>query len=263
MIGAIIGDIVGSRFEFSRFKSKEFKLFHRECDYTDDTICTIATADWLLNDINLDGNEYAKILQGWCRKFPNPTGGYGGRFHTWIYDETKKPYGSFGNGSAMRVSPVGWFFPTLEKTIEVAAISARVSHDHPEGIKGAQATSAAIFLARHNKSKNQIRLAIESEFGYDLNRTVDELRPTYQYNETCQKTVPESIISFLDSTDFEDAIRNAISLGGDADTLGAITGAIAEAYYDISLQDSLAQEAMKFLTEEFVEILSMFDQNKV
>ncbi|WP_206082120.1 ADP-ribosylglycohydrolase family protein [Maribellus sediminis] len=258
MIGAIIGDIVGSRFEFSNFKSKEFELFHKDCDYTDDTICTIATADWLLRDDQNTEQSYAKILQDWCRKYPHPKGGYGGRFHSWIYDETRQPYRSYGNGSAMRVSPVGWIFSTIEKTIEVAATSAKVSHDHTEGIKGAQATSAAIFLARNGNSKEQIKNSIETQFGYDLNRTVEEIRPIYKYNETCQRTVPEAIISFLDSTDFEDAIRNAISLGGDADTLTCITGAIAEAYYGTSVLEVIAQEVFNRLPQEFSQIILRF-----
>ncbi|MDP4270362.1 MAG: ADP-ribosylglycohydrolase family protein [Bacteroidota bacterium] len=256
MLGAIIGDIVGSRFEFRDFKSKAFELFHPECDYTDDTICTVATADWLMNDEALQACQYQVTLLDYCRKYPNPMGGYGGSFARWIRSESPKPYGSFGNGSAMRVSPIGWFCNTLEETLDVAERSATVTHNHPEGVKGAQAVAVAIFLARFGKSKEEIKEDIVTRFGYELDKTCDQIRPTYQFNETCQGTVPQAITAFLDSTDFEEAIRLAVSLGGDSDTLTCITGAIAEAYYGIP--DALVNRALQYLPEDLLEVCTTF-----
>ncbi len=171
MLGVIIGDIVGSRFDFRDFKSKAFELFHPECDYTDDTICTVATADWLMNDEALQACQYQATLLDYCRKYPNPMGGYGGSFARWIRSDAPKPYGSFGNGSAMRVSPVGWFCNTLEQTLDLAERSAAVTHNHPEGVKGAQAVAVAIFLARSGKSKQVIKEDIIARFGYELDKT--------------------------------------------------------------------------------------------
>lgn len=262
MFGSIIGDIVGSRFEFENFKSKEFDLFGPGCDFTDDTICTIATANWLLSDKNLIKENYSRILQQWCRNYPNPMGGYGGRFKCWIFANELKPYGSFGNGSAMRVSPVGWFFNSLEQTLQVAQTTAHVTHNHPEGIKGAQATAAAIYLARTGNNKTAIRHYIQQQFGYNLSQTCDEIRPGYSINETCQGTVPQALVAFLDSTDFEDAIRNAISLGGDADTLTCITGSVAEAYYGLNENDDLILKAITYLPEDLVNVVSRF-KNKI
>lgn len=228
MIGAIAGDIIGSVYEFDNIKTTDFPLFTNESDYTDDTIMTVAVADWLLN-----GGDLAKVMQRYGREYPYPTGGYGGRFSGWLREKDPLPYNSWGNGSAMRVSAVGWMFDSLEKTLEVAKETAIVTHNHPEGIKGAQATAAAIYLARTGKSKQDIKQYIETTFSYDLGRTCDEIRPFYRFNESCQGTVPEAIIAFLDSSDFEDAIRLAVSLGGDSDTLACITGGIAEAFYGI------------------------------
>lgn len=224
MLGAIVGDIVGSIYEFNNHRSKDFPLFGVDCKFTDDTVLTIAVADCLMNNGN-----YTEYIKNYARKYTGR--GYGGRFRQWISSESMEPYNSWGNGSAMRVSAVGFAYNDLEAVMNEAKRSAEVTHNHPEGIKGAQATAVAIFMARKGQSKEDIKTAIAQSFDYDLNRTVDEIRPTYVFNESCQETVPEAIIAFLESKDFEDAIRNAISLGGDSDTLACITGGIAEAFY--------------------------------
>lgn len=249
MTGAIAGDIIGSVYEFDNIKTTDFPLFTNESDYTDDTIMTVAVADWLLN-----GGDLAKVMQRYGREYPYPTGGYGGRFSGWLREKDPQPYNSWGNGSAMRVSAVGWMFDSLEKTLEVAKETAVVTHNHPEGIKGAQATAAAIYLARTGKSKQDIKQYIETTFSYDLGRTCDEIRPFYRFNESCQGTVPEAIIAFLDSSDFENAIRLAVSLGGDSDTLACITGGIAEAFYGIP--EDIKLEVKKRIPEKFNEIIS-------
>lgn len=249
MTGAIAGDIIGSVYEFDNIKTTDFPLFTNESDYTDDTIMTVAVADWLLN-----GGDLAKVMQRYGREYPYPTGGYGGRFSGWLREKEPLPYNSWGNGSAMRVSAVGWMFDSLEKTLEVAKETAVVTHNHPEGIKGAQATAAAIYLARTGKSKQDIKQYIETAFSYDLGRTCDEIRPFYRFNESCQGTVPEAIIAFLDSSDFEDAIRLAVSLGGDSDTLACITGGIAEAFYGIP--EDIKLEVKKRIPEKFNEFIS-------
>lgn len=251
MIGAIAGDIIGSVYEFDNIKTTDFPLFTSESDYTDDTIMTVAVADWLLN-----GGDLTRVMQGYGRKYPCPMGGYGGRFSGWLREKDPQPYNSWGNGSAMRVSAVGWKFDSLEETLDVARETALVSHNHPEGIKGAQATAAAIYLARTGKNKQEIKQYIETTFSYDLNRTCDEIRPTYHFNESCQGTVPEAIIAFLDSTDFENAIRLAVSLGGDSDTLACITGGIAEAFYGVP--DTIREEVVKRLPKEFNRLLMFF-----
>ena len=229
MLGAIIGDIVGSIYEWDNIKTKEFPLFKETCFFTDDTVMTIAIAEGLMNG----GSEenFIEAMKKYVRLYPDA--GYGGNFNYWIFSDSISPYNSFGNGSAMRVSPVAWFFDNLEDVEKYAEISSSVTHNHPEGIKGAQATAACIFLARSGKSKDEIKSYIESKYGYNLNRSLNEVREIYYFNETCQETVPEAIIAFLESTDFEDAIRNAISLGGDSDTLAAICGSIAEGAYGI------------------------------
>ena len=238
MYGAILGDIIGSPFEFDRGdKTKAFELFTEGCDFTDDSVMTLAVAAALM-EAGPDANEeYIKetliySMQEWGRDYPYA--GYGGGFRRWLKSSNPKPYNSWGNGSAMRVSAAGWLYPTLERTREVAKYTAEVTHNHPEGVKGAEATASCIFLARNGATKEAIKKYVEDEFGYDLDRTLDSIRPTYHHVESCQETVPEAIIAFLEAEDFEDAIRNAVSLGGDTDTLGAITGSIAEAYYDMS-----------------------------
>lgn len=251
MTGAIAGDIIGSVYEFDNIKTTDFPLFTNESDYTDDTIMTVAVADWLLN-----GGDLAKVMQRYGREYPYPTGGYGGRFSGWLREKDPLPYNSWGNGSAMRVSAVGWMFDSLEKTLEVAKETAIVTHNHPEGIKGAQATAAAIYLARTGKSKQDIKLYIETTFSYDLGRTCDEIRPFYRFNESCQGTVPEAIIAFLDSSDFEDAIRLAVSLGGDSDTLACITGGIAEAFYGIP--EDIEKQVSDKLPGTFQKVIKEF-----
>lgn len=250
ILGAIAGDIIGSVYEFNTCKSTDFSLFNGGSRYTDDTVMTIANADWLIT-----GDSLLGIMQDYGNRYPYV--GYGGMFKSWLMEYEPKPYNSFGNGSAMRVSPIGWAFDTLEETLEVAKQSAEITHNHPEGIKGAQATAACIFMARFGKSKKEIKEYIELKFDYNLNRTCDEIRPTYLFNETCQGSVPESIIAFLESTDFESALRIAISLGGDADTMGAITGSIAEAYYG-SVPEHIRKEVLKRLPDEFIEVMHKF-----
>lgn len=250
MLGAIVGDIVGSIYEFNNHRSKDFPLFSGGCDFTDDTVLTVAVADCLMNQ-----GSYAEYIKNYTRKYPNR--GYGGRFAQWIRFESMEPYNSWGNGSAMRVSAVGFAFDDLEMVMQEAKRSSEVTHNHPEGIKGAQATALAIYMARQGQSKEQIKSAIAKSFSYDLDRTLDEIRPVYQFNESCQETVPEAVIAFLESTDFEDAIRNGISLGGDSDTLTCITGGIAEAFYGGVPQD-IAEKALSYLPKAMREVVEKF-----
>lgn len=224
MVGAIAGDIIGSEYEAHPIKTKDFPLFHPRCRFTDDSVLTIAVAEAILTD-----GDYRRSVWELGRRYPHA--GYGGDFRRWLSSSSPEPYNSWGNGSAMRVSPVGWAFNSVDEVLSEAARSAEISHNHPEGIKGAQATALAVFLARTTRDKELIKEEIADRFGYDLNRTVDSIRPSYSFDVSCQGTVPEAIIAFLDAKDYEDAIRNAISLGGDSDTLGCITGAVAEAYY--------------------------------
>ncbi len=237
MYGAILGDIIGSPFEFDRGdKTKNFELFSKGCGFTDDSVMTIAVGEALLavgSEATVKEIEEAVVsnMQDWGRRYPHA--GYGGKFRHWLKEKSPKPYGSYGNGSAMRVSAAGWLYDSMERTREVARATANVTHNHPEGIKGAEAIASAIYMARNDSSKEEIKEYIEREFHYNLDRTLDEIRPGYHMDETCQRTVPEAIIAFLESKDFEDAVRNAVSLGGDTDTLGAITGSIAEAFYGI------------------------------
>lgn len=235
MLGAIIGDTVGSVYEFDNIKTTDFPFFGPGCNYTDDTVMTVAVADWLLHSPSADGGELVTAIEKYAEQYPCPKGGYGGSFRKWLHmpHNKKKPYNSFGNGSAMRVSACGWIGRDRSEVLTLAKQSAIVTHNHPEGIKGAQATALAVYMARIGESKEDIKLEIARHFGYDLSRTCDEIRPAYSFDETCQGTVPEAIIAFLESTDFESAIRLAVSLGGDSDTLACITGAIAEAFYGI------------------------------
>jgi ADP-ribosylglycohydrolase len=224
MIGAIAGDIIGSVYERHRIKSKDFPLFSQGCRFTDDSVLTIALADAIIT-----GTRYEKLMKEYYHLYPHA--GYGGMFRQWAQNHDSKPYNSFGNGSAMRISAVGFAFDTLEAVLEKARLYAEITHNHPEGIKGAQATAAAIFMARTGGSKDDIRRFIEDTYHYDLSRTLDEIRPGYGFDVTCQGSVPEAIIAFLESTSYEDAIRGAISLGGDSDTQACITGGIAQAFY--------------------------------
>ena len=253
ILGAILGDIAGSRFEFRNEKSTNIKLFTEADDFTDDTVMTIAVADWLMT-----GASLPNIMRDWAAEYPNR--GYGGMFYEWLFplDESEmKPYNSFGNGAGMRVSPCGYIARTLDEALDLAKQSAEVTHNHPEGIKGAQAIAAAIFLAHKHTPKPQIRQYIEQTFGYNLQRTCDDIRPTYEFNETCQGSCPEAIIAFLDSTDYESAIRLAISLGGDSDTIACMTGGIAAAYYGIP--DCMIEKAVKYLTADMIDIINRFD----
>ena len=254
ILGAIAGDIIGSIYEFNSTKNYDFLLFSDSSTYTDDTVMTVANADWLVTSDPLKG-----IMLDFGNRYTNS---YGGRFFGWLLSENPQPYNSWGNGSAMRVSPIGWAFDTLEETLVAAKQSAEVTHNHPEGIKGAQVTAACIYWARKGKSKQEIKEYVEALFGYDLNRTCDEIRSNYQFEPSCQKTVPESIIAFLESTDFENAIRLAVSLGGDADTMGAITGGIAEAYYG-GVPEHISKEVLKRLPDEFIEVMQKFYQKFV
>lgn len=262
MYGAILGDIIGSPFEFDRgSKTKEFDLFTRGCGFTDDSVMTVAIAEALLA-VGSDAGESeikeaaAANMQDWGRRYPHA--GYGGKFRQWLKERSPNPYGSYGNGSAMRVSAAGWLYPTIERTREVAELTAAVTHNHPEGIKGAVATASCIFLARNGASKDEIRKYVEDEFHYDLNRTLDEIRPFYHHVESCQQTVPEAITAFMEAKDFEDAIRNAVSLGGDTDTLAAITGSIAEAFFGIPAV--LKAECRNRIDPEMCQVLEIFDE---
>lgn len=260
MYGAILGDIIGSPFEFDRGdKTKDFKLFSKHSHFTDDSVMTLAVCEALLKvevDATVKEIEEAVIssMQSWGRRYPHE--GYGGYFRCWLTARHPEPYNSFGNGSAMRVSATGWLYDSIERTRTVAKATANVTHNHPEGIKGAEATASAIFMARNGSSKKEIKEYIEKEFHYDLNRTLDEIRPSYHMDESCQRTVPEAIIAFLEAKDYEDAIRNAISLGGDTDTLGAITGSIAEAYYGIP--ETLISECRNRINEDMRDVVDAF-----
>ena len=268
MIGAIIGDIVGSVYEWNNIKTKEFPLVQEGCHFTDDTVMTIAVAEALMNGGERD--HFIDAMKKYGRMYPDA--GYGGRFGAWLFSDSREPYNSWGNGSAMRVSPVGfWVEPSRDLTATARAIdllstrSAEVTHNHPEGIKGAYAVANAIMLMQYRRKdgkvtegKQQIREIMESSFGYDLSRTLDEIRPTYQFDESCQGTVPQAIIAFLESTDFEDAIRNAISLGGDSDTLAAITGGIAEAAYGVPQR--IKDKALEYLDEPLHDVLRRWER---
>ncbi|MCD8106790.1 MAG: ADP-ribosylglycohydrolase family protein [Oscillospiraceae bacterium] len=280
MLGTIIGDIVGSIYEFNNIKTKSFPLFRSDCFFTDDTVMTIAVAEAIMNGGERD--DFIDSMKKYGRMYPDA--GYGGNFRKWIFSENREPYNSFGNGSAMRVSPCAWMmncgftartgmWPSNGR--RGAKLSAEVTHNHPEGIKGAMATADAIFMCRYYfggyygdyeepinnnpaECKKRIKEHIEKEYGYNLSRTCDEIRPTYEFNETCQETVPQAIVAFLDSTDFEDAIRNAISLGGDSDTLAAITGSIAEAAYGVP--EWIREKALSYLDETLLDVLERLEK---
>src|SRR5512143_3697292 len=252
MLGAILGDVVGSVHEFRGTKTKVFPLFVPHSTYTDDSVLTVAVADWILS-----GEDLSELLASYTRRFPGR--GYGGMFARWASGRDRQPYNSYGNGSAMRVSPVGFAGATLDDVLDRAEYSAAVTHNHPEGIRGAQATAAAIFLARHGADKAEIRRAIETRFGYDLSRPLDDIRPGYAFTELCRQTVPPALVAFLESSDYEDAIRNAISLGGDADTLACITGGIAEAHYG-GVPAPLAARGRALLDPRLLEVIDRFRQ---
>ncbi len=251
MIGAIAGDIIGSSYEFRPTKTTDFDLFAPGSEFTDDTVLTVAVADCILH-----GKEYAATFKEYGNKYRNA--GYGSKFLNWVGSNTLAPYNSYGNGSAMRVSPVGFAFSSLDAVLREAERSAAVTHNHPEGIKGAQATASAIFLAREGESKEAIRKYVEATFGYDLHQTIEEIRPMYTFDETCQGSVPQAIIAFLESYSYEDAVRLAVSLGGDSDTQACIAGGIAQAHYG-HVPDYIAEEARGRLNPEMLEIVDRFD----
>lgn len=257
MLGAIIGDIVGSRFEFDRGnKSSEFELFTPACKFTDDSVMTVAVAEALM-DVGKDADEKTtkanliKSMKKWGQKYPDS--GYGARFIDWVLTDDPQPYGSYGNGSGMRVSAVGWFYDTIERTREVARWTAEITHNHPEGIKGAESTAAMIFMARKGASKEEIKRYVEDEFGYDLSRTLDEIRPTYQHVEDCMHTMPEAFTCFLEADSYEATLRNVMYIGGDTDTLCAIAGSIAEAFWKI--QPRIATKAKAYLPDDILSII--------
>ncbi len=260
MYGAILGDMIGSPYEFDRGnKSKDFPLFISASQFTDDTVMTIAVAEALMDTYGQKDEVIIEALirsmQKWGRKYPYA--GYGGRFRHWLQEDNPQPYNSWGNGSAMRVAAAGWIHPNHTQTCYLAELTAKVSHNHPEGIKGAVATASAIYAARAGWDKEWIKGSSESAYGYDLSRTCDQIRPTYYHVESCQETVPEAITAFLEGESFEDAIRNAVSLGGDCDTLTCITGSIAEAFWGVP--DELKVECRKRLPEDMIAVLDRFD----
>lgn len=254
MLGAVIGDVVGSAYEFEACKTKDFSLITDRSIYTDDSILTVAVADVMLN-----GGAYTSAFKRYYDRYPNPCGGYGARFQAWASSPDPQPYGSWGNGAAMRVSPVAYGYDSLCEVLQAAEQTAAVTHNHPEGIRGARATAAAIFLARQGYEKAVIRDRITADFGYDLSQSLDQIRADYGFDESCQGTVPPAITAFLESTDFVDALRNAVSLGGDADTLTCITGSIAEAFYGRA-PDFLLEAVWQRLPQDLRGIILQFDQ---
>lgn len=252
MLGAIAGDIIGSTYERHSTKSTDFELFTPQSTPTDDTVLTIAVADCILH-----GKEYAPTLKEYGQRFPYA--GYGGMFLKWLGSDSLEPYNSFGNGSAMRVSPVGFVFFSLDTVLLEAEKSAAVTHNHPEGIQGAQAIVASIFLARSGQSKEQIRDYVEDRFGYDLHQTLDQIRPWYRFDETCQGSVPQAIITFLESNDYEDAVRKAVSLGADSDTLACMTGGITQAYYK-EIPSHITVKVRQLLDDNLLAVVDEFNE---
>lgn len=252
LLGAICGDIIGSWYEFCSTKKSDFDLFTPGSRFTDDTVCSIAVADALMN-----GKDFVGKLKYWCRKYPKA--GYGGNFNWWFRQDNPQPYNSWGNGSAMRVSAVGAFAKSIDEALELAGESAIVSHNHPEGVKGAQATALAIYLARTGKTKDEIKHEIESRFGYDLHRKYSDIQPSYHFDVSCQGSVPEAIIAFLESSDYESAIRMAVAYGGDADTQAAIAGGIVAAYYG-EIPDYILTECLNRLPDDMKEVIANFNQ---
>ena len=267
MIGAMIGDIAGSRFEFDRspLTVDGYEIFDKDCCFTDDTVMTAGVAEGLMDaGKDADVETIKRSVTRSMRKMGelHPGAGYGGMFYSWVLgpEEMAKPYNSFGNGSAMRVSAAGWLYDSLERTREVARATAEVSHNHPEGIKGAESVAAAIYMARTGSTKEEIRKYVEQEFGYDLSRTCDEIRPTYYHMETCQETVPQAFAAFLEGNSFEGVVRLAISLGGDCDTLTDIAAAMGEAFHGVD--PAMEEKALTYLTEDLKDVYERFQKEK-
>jgi ADP-ribosylglycohydrolase len=255
IIGAIAGDVIGSVYEWQNVKTTDFKLFSKRSKFTDDSVLTVAVADSILNK-----KDFAETIWKYGRKYYDR--GYGGNFRKWLNSHDKKPYGSYGNGSAMRVSAAGFAANSLNEALETAKQSAEVTHNHQEGIKGAQATAAAIFMAKNGKSKQEIKEYVSKSFAYDLNFTLDEIRPGYTFDVSCQGSVPQAIVAFLESKDYENAIRLAISIGGDSDTIACITGGIAAAFYK-EISENILETVSGLLPDGFIKILNRFDEEIV
>ncbi len=255
MLGAIAGDIIGSVYEFNNIKTTDFPLFSRKSRFTDDSVLTIALADSLINSI-----PYIDKIKEYYHLYPDA--GYGGRFRQWAGSDDNRPYNSYGNGSAMRVSPAGWAYSSLDVVLIEAERSAMITHNHPEGIKGAQSVAAAIYLARTGSSKQQIKEYIEKKFFYNLSERLDDIRPHYRFNETCQGSVPQSIIAFLESDSYEDTIRKAVSIGGDSDTIACIAGGIAEAFYKF-IPDVIVEHSMNILDSRLRNMVIMFREKYI
>lgn len=252
MMGGICGDIIGSTYEFRPKKSTKIQLLPPRSRFTDDTVMTCAVAEWLMT-----GDDLVDLMQQWGRRYGNA--GYGGMFRRWLGTSNPRPYNSFGNGSGMRVSPVGWYAESLDETLELAEESAVVTHNHPEGIKGAQAVATAIYLAKTDKTKDDIKEYIQKKFGYNLERTCNAIRETYKFDVSCQGSVPESIICFLESNDYESAVRLAVSLGGDADTMADMTGAIAAAFYQ-NIPDKIMLPCLDLLPDDIYDTVIEFEK---
>lgn len=254
MLGALVGDIIGSVYEFHNTKSTDFELFHGASKFTDDSVMTLAVAKWLVEDEAHTLHYLIYCMQELGNR--HPYAGYGGHFYGWLAKDNPQPYNSWGNGAGMRVSPVGLYAKTLDEALALAALTASVSHNHPEGVKGAQAIATSMFLCKQGKSKEEIKDYVETTFGYNLHRTIAEIRPRYEFDVSCQGSVPEAIITFLEGNSFEEVIRLAISLGGDSDTIGAMAGAIAACMYSIS--EEIAERCDRILTEDLRDIKDRF-----
>ena len=254
MLGALVGDIVGSVYEFHNVKYTDFELFTPWTNFTDDSVMTLAVAKWLMEDESRSMQGLAYYMQELGKKYPNA--GYGGNFSAWLYQDHPQPYNSWGNGSGMRVSPVGLYAKTLDEALALAAVTAAVTHNHPEGVKGAQAIAASMFLCREGRSKEEIRDYVERVFDYDLHRRIEDIRPSYSFDVSCQGSVPEAIIAFLEGNDFEEVIRLAVSIGGDSDTIACMAGAIAACLYPIP--DWMAEKCDVVLTDELRQIKDQF-----
>lgn len=262
MLGAIAGDVIGSTYEFDAdMRDPGFELFPAGSGFTDDTVMTIAVADALLSDPATAAEaEIALVnsLQSWGRRYPSPIGGYGHRFSKWLQSDAPEPYDSWGNGAPMRVSSVGWLYDSLDQTENWAAVTARITHNHPEGIAGAQAVAAAIYLARTGETQDEIRDYVGDRFGYDLTLTVPEIRETYTFNESSQRTVPQALTCFLDASGWEQAVRDGVALGGDSDTIGAITGAVAQAAWGVPAE--IGDRVRAMLTDDIADVLRRFEE---